>query len=364
LSHSTCIESETSGVSLTESPNAYVGIDVGDRQSRFCTLAADSGEAIAEGRVPTTERGLERLLGEYERVVVAIEVGTHSAWIARCVRKLGHEVIVANARKLRAIYQSDKKNDRLDALMLARLARVDPQLLSPIEHRGGQAQADLAVVRARDELVRARTQLIASVRGTVKSFGQRLPHCGTETFHKVVPPKLPPYLRPALSLLVEQVGVLTARIRDYDHQLELVASRYPEVEQVRQVTGVGPITGLTYVLTIEDPTRFKSSRSVGAYLGLCPRLDDSGEQQPQLSITKSGDADLRRLLVSCAHYILGPFGPDCDLRRYGERLAERGGKNARKRAAVAVARKLSVLLLALWRSGAVYEPLRHVQRER
>ena len=126
---------------------------------------------------------------------------------------------------------------------------------------------------------------------------------------------------------------------------------------MRQVKGVGPITALAYGLTLENAEHFAKSRAVGPYLGLVPKQEDSGESQPQLGISKAGDTMVRKLLVGSAHYILGPFGPDTDLRGYGLRLCERGGKNAKKRAAVAVARKLAVLLHRLWVSGEVYEPL-------
>ena len=118
------------------------------------------------------------------------------------------------------------------------------------------------------------------------------------------------------------------------------------------------MTALAYLLTLEEPGRFEQSRSVGAYVGLTPRRDQSGQTDKQLRITQCGDGYLRQLLVTSSHYILGPFGPDSDLRRYGLRIAERGGKNAKKRAVVAVARKLAVLLHHLWKTGVDYEPLR------
>ena len=295
-------------------PSIVVGIDVGDRWSRFCMLDPNSGEELRKGRIATTMSGLNRLLSRYRDARVAIEVGTHSPWMSRRIQELGHQLLVANSRKLRAIYQSDRKNDELDAQMLARLARVDPQLLSPIQHRGPQAQADLAVLRARDELVGCRTKLIGSVRGTVKAFGTRVRSCSAEAFHKVAAGALPDELKPALEPLLAQIKELTSRIRAYDKHIEAIALSYPAVERLQQVTGVGPVTSLCFVLTLEDPKRFKTSRSVGAYLGLCPRLDDSGEQSRQLRITKAGDPVLRALLVNCGHYILGPFGPDCDLR--------------------------------------------------
>jgi transposase len=167
-----------------------------------------------------------------------------------------------------------------------------------------------------------------------------------------------------LEPLLETVDHLTRTIRRMDREIErLGQERYPETQLLRQVTGVGPITALYYVLTLEDPNRFAKSRSVGAYLGLCPKQRDSGTQQPQLRITKAGDVLLRRLLVNAAQYILGPFGPDTDLRRAGLRMAERGGKAAKKRAVVAVARRRAVLLHRLWVTGEEYESLRQATNE-
>ena len=139
---------------------------------------------------------------------------------------------------------------------------------------------------------------------------------------------------------------------------KIARESYPQVALLKQVKGVGTQIALTYVLTLDDPHRFLKSRDVGCFLGLKPGRRDSGQSQPQMHISKEGDSLLRTLMVQGAHYILGPFGEDCDLRRWGLKLAERGGKNAKKRAIVAVARKLAVLLHKLWVSGEVYEPLR------
>jgi transposase len=294
---------------------------------------------------------------------VAIEAGTHSPWASRVLEGCGHEVLVANARKLRLIYSNKRKTDEVDAENLARLARVDPKLLYPLKHRGEESQAHMALIRSRDALVSSRTQLVNHVRGVVKSFGGRLPKCPARSFHKRAAEHIPEALLAALTPVLEQIGSLTERIRQYDRRLDTIAKEhYPETELLRQVEGVGPLTALTFVLTLEDPYRFERSRSVGAYLGLVPARDRSGESDPQKRISKEGDEMLRRLLVSGAHYILGPFGSDSDLRRHGQKIASRGGKNAKKRAVVAVARKLSVLLHSLWISAEVYEPLRNADR--
>jgi transposase len=346
-------------------PQTTAGLDLGDRYSYLCLLDTDGGEVIEEGRVRTTSEALRRRFASERPMRIAIEAGTHSPWVSRLLEECGHEVLVANARKLRLIYSNKRKTDEVDAENLARLARVDPKLLHPLKHRGEDAQAHMAIIRSRQALVDCRTQLVNHVRGAVKSFGARLPKCPARSFHKRAPEHIPEALSPALESIVEQIGSLTERIRDYDRRLETVAKeRYPETELLRQVEGIGPLTALTFVLTLEDPYRFEKSRSVGAYLGLVPATDRSGDRDPQKCISKEGDEMLRKLLVGSAHYVLGPFGSDSDLRRHGEKIASRGGKNAKKRAAVAVARKLSVLLHRLWVTGEAYDPLHEAHRRR
>ena len=294
---------------------------------------------------------------------IAIEAGTHSPWASRVLEGCGHEVVVANARKLRLIYANKRKTDEVDAENLARLARLDPKLLYPLKHRGEDSQAHMALIRSRQALIGCRTQLVNHVRGAVKSFGARLPKCPARSFHNKVSEHIPEALWPALEPILEQIGSLTERICEYDRKLEEISKEsYPETELLRQVEGIGALTALTFVLTLEDPHRFEKSRSVGAYLGLVPASDRSGERDPQKRISKEGDEMLRKLLVGSAHYILGPFGSDSDLRRHGEKIASRGAKNAKKRAVVAVARKLSVLLHSLWVTGEFYEPLRNAHR--
>jgi transposase len=334
------------------------GLDLGDKYSYLCLIDTESGEVIEEGRLRTTPEALKRRFCSEGPLRIAIEVGTHSPWVSRVLEECGHEVLVANARKIRLIYSNKRKTDEIDAENLARLARLDPKLLYPLKHRGEDSQAHMAIIRSREALVSCRTQLVNHVRGAVKSFGARLPKCPARSFHKKAPEHIPEALWSALGPILETIGSLTERIQDYDRQLETVCQEhYPETELLRQVEGVGALTALTFVLTLEDPYRFEKSRSVGAYLGLVPASDQSGDRDPQKRISKEGDEMLRRLLVGSAHYILGPFGSDSDLRRHGEKIASRGGKNAKKRAAVAVARKLSALLHRLWMSGEVYDPL-------
>jgi transposase len=346
-----------------QQPMTTAGLDLGDKYSYLCLIDSQSGEVIEEGRLRTSPEAFRRRFASEQSLLIAIEAGTHSPWASRVLKECGHEVLVANARKLRLIYANKQKTDEIDAQNLARLARLDPKLLYPVEHRGEDSQAHMALIRSRQALIGCRTQLVNHVRGTVKSFGARLPKCPARSFHKRAEEHIPESLRPALEPIVEQIGSLTERIRDYDLKLELISKeRYPETALLRQVEGVGPLTALTLVLTLEDPYRFEKSRSVGAYLGLVPAQDQSGDRDPQKRISKEGDEMLRRLLVGSAHYILGPFASDSDLRRHGEKIASRGGKNSKKRAAVAVARKLSVLLHRLWVTAEVYDPLYNARR--
>jgi len=335
-----------------------IGMDLGDKKIQICVLDA-RGRKVREGSVANTAATLRKYFQRYAGAVVAMETGTHSPWISRLLASLGCQVLIGNSRKLRMIWSNPRKSDLRDAEMLARIARFDPELLCPVQHRSEQAHADLELVKARDVLVRNRRTLINHVRGAVKAFGVRVPRCSAESLPLRALPCLPEIVRPALLPVLETIQRLTDQIRDYDRRVARVSrEQYPETQGLQQITGVGPLTSLAFVLTLEEPQRFEKSRSVGAYLGLTPKRDQSGETDKQLRITKAGNKYLRQLLVTCGHYILGPFGPDCDLRRYGLRIAARGGKNAKKRAVVAVARKLSVLLHRLWKTGAVYEPLR------
>jgi transposase len=235
---------------------------------------------------------------------------------------------------------------------------VDPKLLYPLRHRGEESQAHLALIRSRQALVDCRTQLVNHVRGAMKSFGARLPKCPARGFHKRAPEHIPQALLPALGPILEQIGSLTERIRQYDRELQTIAKEcYPETSLLRQVEGVGPLTALTFVLTLEDPHRFEKSRCVGAYLGLVPARNQSGTATPRNASLEGGRRDATE--AACKRCPLRPGSLRFRLgsaTSHGEKIASRGGKNAKKRAVVAVARKLAVLLHSLWVSGEVYEP--------
>ncbi|HSR54067.1 MAG TPA: IS110 family transposase [Acidobacteriota bacterium] len=343
-----------------------VGLDLGDKQSWVTVLDAE-GNKLESCPVATTSAGLQRFFGRLSPCRVALETGTHAGWAARLLRSLGHEVIVANSRKLRLIYENPRKGDQVDSDYLARLGRVDPQLLSPVQVRSEQVQADWTLLEARRRLVEARTGLVNSCRGAVKKTGRRLPGCSTASFARKARPEIPEELREALEPLLETVAELSRRIQKMDKLVQGKCERdYPQTGVLMQIRGVGPVTALAFVLRLERAGRFAKSRQVGPFLGLAPRRCQSGGRDPELRISKAGDRVLRCLLVSCAHYILGPFGEDCDLRRQGLQLMERkgGGKKAKKVAVVAVARKLAVLMHHLWATGEVYEPLHNAQQQK
>lgn len=338
-----------------------IGLDLGDKTSRCCAVD-EAGEVLFERSVATTKKGMAQAFGALARCRVALEVGTHSPWVSRLLKSFGHEVIVANARQVKLISQSSRKDDKMDARLLARLARIDAELLRPIRHRSEQAQLDLMAIRVRATLVEARTRLINAARGLAKAAGERLPACDADHFNDQARGQaLPTALRLTLAPLIEQIVSLTEQISACDRQIDKIAQHYPETELLQQVSGVGTLIALTFVLTLEDANRFAKSRDAGCYVGLRPKRRESGESQPQLGISKEGDRYLRTLLVQGAHCILKRTAPDTDLKRWGAKLAARGGKNARKRAIVAVARKLAVLLHRLWVTGEVYEPLRNAR---
>ena len=333
-----------------------IGIDLGDVWSHYCTLNED-GEVVDRGRFRTTPSGVEKWFTDLPRARIAMEAGTHSIWVSEQLREMGHEVIVANVREVRAISHNNRKSDTVDAEKIARYARVDPEILHPISHRTVAQQEALTLIRARNLIVRLRTAAVNSVRGLAKPCGYRLPASSTLCFAKRCMAVLPPGLALALGPVLEQIAAMTVKIQQYDRTIKrLTETEYPETQALIQVYGVGQLTALTYVLTLGSKERFRRSRDVGCYLGLRPRRSQSGDRDPQLGITKAGNVYLRTLLVECANHVLGPRGRDSTLRQWGLHLASRGGKQSHNRAIVAVARKLAVLLHRIWVTQEPYIP--------
>ena len=344
---------------MNEHTTETIGCDLGDKFSYLCVLDL-FGEKTETARIKTSGAGFRKWFAGRAMSTVVIEVGTHSRWVQKELQELGHEVIVANARQVRLIYHGKRKNDRIDAEKLARLGRLDRKLLCPIQHRSEAAQTDLTVLRSREQLVKARTEMINHVRGVAKSFGLRIKKGYSPTFCRHARESLSEKLVATMEPILCCIEELSKQIKKYEHTIAKMAHDCKEAQAILTIHGVGPLTAMAYILTLEDPTRFERSRDVGAYLGMVPREWQTGNSNLQLRISKAGDDFVRKLLVNCAQRILGPFGQDSDLKRFGLRLIERGGKHAKKKAVVAVARKLAVLMHRLWVTGEVYEPL-HIQ---
>jgi transposase len=354
MSHST--DSALTSFTTVQIPTT-IGLDLSDQVSHYHVLRGDE-QTLETGKVSMNRQELEELFQRWEGCRLVLEAGGHSPWVSRLGSACGLEVVVANARRVQLISRSDRKTDRNDAETLARLGRTDVSLLGPIQHRSVEAQTDLAIRDTRNLLVSQRSSSVNYVRGKLKSFGYRPPKCSSGCFVKRVRETVPEKLKPALESVLSSITQLNLRIKAIDEQIDrLSRERYPLTQLLQQVPGVGPIVSYSFVLTIDDPKRFEG-RDVGAYFGLVPRQQSSGESNPQMHISKAGDHEMRRLLVLAANYILGKFGPDCDLRRFGLKIAGEGNKRNKKRARVAVARKLSVLLHRLMVTGEVYEPLR------
>ena len=215
-----------------------IGMDLGDRNSRYCLLS-DEGEILREGQVATTKTGMIETFSSLGRARIAIEVGTHSPWVTRLLQSFGHEVIVANPRQVKLITESSRKDDRLDAQTLARLARIDPQLLRPIRHRSEKAQTALMVIRVRAALIAVRTSLVNTARGLAKAMRERLPKCDADQMGVLQAESVPAKLRQLLEPLLKEVESLTERIKDSDREIEQIAREdYPETALLQQVGGV------------------------------------------------------------------------------------------------------------------------------
>lgn len=341
-----------------------IGMDLGSYPSSYCILDPFS-QVLLEGEIRTTRTEVTAFLAAQPASRVVIEASSPSRWIAEASISLGHEVVVGNPREFRLIAECHDKSDRKDSRILAEFGQFRPHLLKPIQLRGVSCQIARATLSARAQLVSTRTALINMVRSYVRCLGESLPS-GTApyAFHRRMRNEVPQALRTAVDPLFDVLETIEASVKALDQEIErLGKEEFPETKLMRQVSGVGPNTSLAFAATIEDPTRFPDSRDVGPYAGLVPKSRKSGKRAPELRISKRGDADLRRLLVNAATYIIGPLGPDSDLKRFAKRLSDRGGQVARGKARIAVARKLAVLLHRLWISGRAYEPLRNANAQ-
>ena len=328
----------------------YCGIDLHAEYSQICVLDED-GEVMETSRVRTSRKALERFF-KRGRMRVVMEAGGSSPWVSRLLDSLDHEVVVCSPRRVRLIAESKLKNDKVDAEVLARLVRLDPEFLQPIQHRSEEAQLLRANLKVRSAMVEARTKWINTVRGLLRGFGYKVSGKAPQTFvDRVDKMELPSELRSVIEPLLEQLDLLSGEIVRRNEHLEEMVKELPEVEHLRQIPGVGPVVATYFVLTIDDPNRFRHSRDVASFFGLRPSMRESASVSHFGRITKEGDPEMRRLLVQAAHACLLTKA-DSELKTWALALAERKGKG---KAVVALARKLAVLMHHLWVTGEVYQ---------
>jgi transposase len=354
--HSKTLTDVSKRMLIEKGMNMVAGLDIGDKHSHIWLLDLD-GQVVESRKIRTTAPALEKYFSAWAAMRVVFEAGTHANWIYRLLVRLGHEALMTDSRRLALITASVSKDDRADAEWLAELGLRMPEMLNCVQPCSVEIQHDRVVLKARDTLIATRTKLINSMRGTLKSLGHRLPCCDGDAFARKAGPHIPAELNETLRPLLLVIQHVSDEIRRYDKRIDQLCEKYPATLRLRSIRGVGPITALAYVLHLNnDPRLLRTSRDAGPRLGLRPKRRDSGARSPELSITKSGDRMLRRLLVQCAQYILGRHGQDSALRRWGLGLAARGGKSAKRKAIVATARKLAVLLHVLWKSDTDFDP--------
>jgi len=330
----------------------YCGIDLHQNETEICVVD-DDGTLIEQARIKTTRKALRRRFDGQPSMKVAMEAGGSSPWVSRLIESMGHDVVVCAPRRVRLIAESTMKSDEIDAQVLARLVRVDEGFLGRVTHRSESAQLQRGLMTARTALVNARSRWVHSARGILRSFGFRVPGGSTSRFHeRCAKVEMPDDLRAVVQPLLNQTEQVSLEIQALDDLLEDIAATNPIAQHLQAVPGVGTIVALYFVFSIDDPDRFQHSRDVAAFFGLRPILRGSGEVCHSGRITKEGDPEMRRLLIQAAHGMINSR-KSCALQQWALKLAARRGK---KKALVALARKIAVLLHHLWVTGEVYRP--------
>lgn len=338
-------------------PKFYVGLDVSKKSIEIYILPGNGqdGKSCRINNEPEQIEQFCRNFKEPKNVLMAMESGTDSPWMSELLVDLGFQVVVGNAKKLSLIWRNSDKSDRNDAELLARQARNDLKLFAPIQHQSSKLRAALVMIKMRECAVACRTKMINTVRGTLRSFGADTSDVTVDNFTAKIGRHIPKNLHSAMKEIVNEIRLLQLSIKDYDKKIARLCREYPDTRKVDQISGVGNQTALAFVLILGSTERFFSGGGVGKYFGLTPKRDQSGDVDKQLHITKEGNKLMRKLLVQAAQYVMG-LGPECDLRRFGERIASRGGKIAKRKAVVAVARKIAKLMFRLWKYDEVYDP--------
>jgi transposase len=331
----------------------FIGIDIGDKKNFVCILN-NKGEILFRKEILNNKEQMEEYFESIEKASIVFEVGSHSPWISRLLVAIGHDVFICNPRRLATVSQNLKKSDEEDCLILAQLLLTGKHLLKQVRHANEDKMRDFLLIKSRRALIKCRTILINTARGIVKSFGERIsPNLSADAFHKYAGDTLKKETLEKIKDLIEVIGKTTEQILKYEKNIDaIIKKKYPTAQLLQSINGVGPLTSLAFVLTIDDPKKFAKSRSVGAFLGLVPRRDQSGNNDKQLPITKAGSKLLRSLLINCANYILSSKGEDNQIKRFGLKIKGDGtSKSRNNKAKVAVARKLSVIMHQLWVSN-------------
>ena len=334
----------------------HCGIDLHSASSEVAVLDED-GELVEQSRIATIEAGFRRHFGKRERMVICMESGGQSAWAERLLQSFGHDTVVASASRGRLIAEATLKNDKVDAVILARLVRADRRLLCPITHRSAETQRQRGVLRVRRAFVDTRTKCLNATRGILRSFGYRTPGKKPERLAEyLADAAIPEELVRVVAPLVQVALEVDEKIAALDEEIEAMGHAYPEVALLRTVPGVGPLIALAFVLCIENPHRFSRGRDLSGYHGLRPKMRESATTSRFGSITRQGDIEMRMLLVQAVHGLLRSRA-DSDLKRWAQGLAERIGK---KKAVVALARKLAVVMHAMWVRNEPFRPFLEV----
>lgn len=341
--------------------DTIIALDVSDRTAKVCVMGKIAGRKhiIEQTTIQMTKDAFRAYLGaKNPSWPVVFETGTHCRWMENTVKSLGMKPIVANPARMRMMSESNTKNDRNDARELAQMALADVDLLHPVSLRGETCQQMLRLLKARDAMVAVRTKFVNQLRGFAKSMGFRLPGCSARKVGRLDKTQWPDDFEAVAWPIMDVLETLELKIKAYESQIRKLASS-PELEakidRVREVYGIGLLSGCALVASIDaNPERFSKARDAGAYFGLVPKQRQSGEMDMQCHITMAGSEYVRNLMVESAQIALRDGAKDTDIKLKGLRICERGGRIARRKAVIAVARCLVVTAVAL---------LKHPERE-
>jgi len=330
----------------------YCGMDLHQWHTDVCVLG-DDGVVQERARFLTNRERLERFFRGRKPMRVVMEAGGSSPWVARLVESCGHEVLVCNPRNVRVIAESTLKTDERDAETLARLARLDEGVLGSVRPRSEEAQQLRNELKVRGALVETRTKLINTTRGILRAMGYVVHGGSSRKFTgRVRQMELPDELARTVMPLLSQIDSVSEEIGRCEEKLQERVKEMPEVRLLEEIPGVGPIVALYFVASVDDPDRYLSPRNVASFFGLRPVMRSSGKRSYYGRITRHGDPEMRRLLIQAAHALMRS-NTRCRLQDWARDLEARKGK---AKAMVALARKLAVLMVRLWRAGEVFEP--------